>query len=273
VGGLGTLGRVTVANVRVAPRIVTPNGDGRGDKARIEYRLGAGASVTATVVDRAGAPLATLFSGRRTRGKHSFVWKDVGVPDGRYQLRIQAVGAGGTEAAATAALTVDRTLAAFESDTNVISPNGDGELDAATMSFRLAAAAEVRLEIRRGAKLVATVLSGRLHPGPQHVVWTGSRLGDGRYSAVVEATDSLLTVAQRLPLTIDTTPPRLRLLSLRKLLFWISEPATVTVELDGKKLTKTVFRGRFRLPPRRFERLSAVAVDRAGNQSRRLSAP
>jgi hypothetical protein len=64
--------------------------------------------------------------------------------------------------------------------------------------------------------------------------------------------------------------PALRLLSLRSLRFWLSEPARVTVVLNGRARRLTLKRGgAFRVGYRRTVRsLRAYAVDAAGNRSR-----
>src|SRR6476646_2198755 len=63
----GTIGTtfptVAVSQLRVDPSVVSPNGDGVGDTARILYFLSASSPVTLTLSDAAGHPLSTLFSG------------------------------------------------------------------------------------------------------------------------------------------------------------------------------------------------------------------
>ena len=74
----------------------------------------------------------------------------------------------------------------------------------------------------RTAKRVANVFDGPARPAaPQMVTWNGKkpdgRLRDGAYEADVIATNELGTVAQRVPFAVDTTPPTLRLVSVRPL--------------------------------------------------------
>jgi hypothetical protein len=280
----GTLGRplapLTVTDVSVAPRIVTPNGDGRGDTARVRYKLGAAAIVTASLTDGQGATIATLFSGSEPAGRHTLDVKGLTVPDGRYLLVLGARASGDRQASATIQLLVDRTLAGFTAEPKAFSPNGDGHADAVTFFFALMAPAQVSLRMERAGSSPSTLLSGLLQPGPQQLVWDGTaaaaRLPDGRYRAVVDATDSLFTVSQSAQLVLDTLPPRLRILSVRRLLFWLSEPATVRLGVDGAKVVKLERAGRFHVPHRGpAHHVSAVAIDAAGNQSPpvRSSAP
>jgi hypothetical protein len=66
----------------------------------------------------------------------------------------------------------------------------------------------------------------------------------------------------------------LRLLSLRSLRFSLSEPARVTLVLNGRTRRLTLKRaGSFRVPYRRTVRsLRAFAVDAAGNRSKVIRA-
>ena len=272
----GTIGSAPVPlalqQLKAAPRIVTPNGDGRGDSLRISYRLTAAASVTATVLDDLGETVATVFSRRRPAGVTQFDWKQVTLPDGRYRLSIVARNASGKQAQATIPFWVDRTLAGFATSATAISPNGDGRLDSLVFSFRLLAAARVQVRILRGSSLVATLLDAQLGSGVQRLSWDGGGLADGRYSAVASATDALMTVSQSIVLRIDRRPPVLRLASLVPLKLWLSEPALVTVVLDGRvhRLTRASA-GFFRMAHAGAVRsLSAAAVDVAGNRSRTI---
>jgi hypothetical protein len=170
---------------------------------------------------------------------------------------------------------VDRTLAGFAASAQAISPNGDGRFDTLDSSFQLNAPAHVRLRILRGSSVLATPFDSALVPGPQRLTWDGSGLPDGRYSAVLSATDSLLTVKQTLIVRLDRVAPTLRLSSFRLLRFWLSEPARVTVVLNGRAHVLTIKRaGFFRVGhtgPVRTVR--AYARDLAGNQSRQLRGP
>jgi hypothetical protein len=273
---VGTIGTAPVPlalqQLRIAPGIVTPNGDGRSDEAKVSYRLTVAATVTATVLDSLGDTVATLFARRRPAGANEFVWKQVTLPDGRYRLSLTAKDAVGKLAQSTIPLVIDRTLAGFAASALAISPNGDGRLDSLDFSFRLLAPAHVQVRILRGSTLAATLLDSELGTGPQRLAWDGSGLSDGRYSAVVSATDSLLTVKQSLIVRIDRRPPVLRLVSPARLELWLSEPARVTIVLNGRTQRFTRRRpGSFRVAHARPVRtLSAYAVDLAGNRGRTI---
>ena len=274
----GTLGgpvaQLGVHDVSVDPGIVTPNGDGQGDVARVTYVLGAPGNVTATLVDAAGTPVATLSSGFHGSGRQSFTWTAPDVADGRYRIVVTAVNAAGVTASGEVQLVVDRTLGGLTVSPPAISPNGDGRSDVATLSFTLAAAADVRVAILRAGKIVQSLFAGHLQPGPQRVRWAGGGLSDARYRAVVTARDPLAAVTQAVGVTLDTKPPTLRVVSLQPLVFSIDEPATVTVDVDGVRITKSVGRGRFRVEHAGAVRtLVATAVDVAGNASKPVRRP
>jgi len=275
----GTLGTAPAAlalqQLRVAPAVVTPNGDGRSDGAKVSYALTAPAQVTATVLDSLGDTVATIFSQFRPAGKHTFVWNRVDLPDGRYRLSLLARDARGKQVQSSIPLYVDRTLAGFTSSLPAISPNGDGRLDTLAFSFRLLAPAQVQVRILRGAVTTATPFGAPLPAGAQKLSWDGGGLPDGRYSAVVSATDSLLTVKQSLFVRLDRRAPVLRLVSFPLMRFWLSEPARLTIVLNGRAYRLTRKRaGSFRVGHiGRVTTLRAFAVDTAGNLSNTVRVP
>jgi hypothetical protein len=271
-GTIGTpLPALALREVKVTPSVVTPNGDGRGDRAAVVFRVTRQAVVTATLLDESNAVVTTLFKGLFRPGLRTFAWKNVTVPDGRYRLSLAARDAHAKEVEAVVPVIVDRTLAAFAASPVAISPNGDGRQDRLALTFRLNAPAQVQVGILAGTTLVATVFEGPLGAGPQRFSWDGSGLDDGPYTAVVSATDSVLTVKQAVAVRIDRVAPVLRLVSFRELRFWLSEPARVTLTLDGRTRRVDVKRaGPFSVPHAPVHRLVARAQDAAGNRSRTI---
>jgi flagellar hook assembly protein FlgD len=272
-GSLGTAtGPLAVAQLKVAPGILSPNGDGRGDQAKVTYRLSAAAMVDVAVEDAAGTVIATVFSGQRAAGKQELSWSPDALPDGFYTLALTAT-AGTKQVAVSTRFSVDRTLAATAA-TPAISPNGDGLLDTAAIGFTLVQPAHVEVRVVRKSKTVATLLTADLPAGPQELSWDGAGLPDGRYAVVVSTTDSLLTAAQSVPVTIDRRAPVLRLLSFRTLVFRATEPGKLVLAMNGRwhayKVRKA---GLVHIrPPKRLLRLTAFLADRAGNKSRVIKA-
>jgi hypothetical protein len=272
-GAIGaSLPVVAVTQLRVDPSVVSPNGDGVGDTARIIYFMSASAPITITLADAAGHQVATLFSGIVDQGSHSFLWNQVGLPDGRYSISITAGSATGKRVTSKTTFYVDRTLAQPKLSAPGLSPNGDGRFETTALSFRLNAAAAVRVELWRAQKLVGTLLAQTLGVGTGGVVWDGSlggrRVPDGGYDLVLKAKDSVTTVTQKFPVVLDTKPPRLRLVSRSRLQFWTNEPATVTASVGTRRLTKRVRAGYFSLPSLRGARhFSVTATDALGNKT------
>jgi hypothetical protein len=276
----GTIGQtlplVSVSKLRVQPTTVTPNGDGVGDRAQISYFLGTAASITLTLGDAAGNPIAKLFNGVLSQGSHTFAWSQIAVPDGRYTITLSALSGKGKPITSKVTFYVDRTLARTKLSASAISPNGDGVLDATSLSFQLATPAKVRVELQRAGKVLATMFDQSLGPGQVQVPWNGSvgssRVADGSYQLVVKVTDAVTTITQQLPVVVDTRPPRLRLVSRSGARFWASEAASVTASFDSRRVAKRVRAGYFALPALKGVRhFTLVAVDPAGNRSRPLT--
>jgi hypothetical protein len=206
----------------------------------------------------------------------------VGLPDGRYGIVITARTAIGTTVQSIVPLTVSRTLGAVSASPAAFSPNGDGRRDRLVVTFSLVAAADVRIRIERDGRWVASPLIGSFFPGTQRFVWDGFRssglLRDGGYEAIVEANDALGSISYGAPFLADTVAPRARILPGEKLRIELSEPAVLTLRIDGRALRYEAKRaGIVRIPwDGRARRVRAVAWDAAGNVSGpvvRIAAP
>ena len=272
----GSIGSAAVPlalnQLKVAPTIVSPNGDGRGDQAQVSYRLSTAATVTAQVQDLTGVPVATVFQGQRPSGKQQLTWSPASLPDGAYKLALTAT-AGMKQVSNSTRFFVDRTLAATKA-APAFSPNGDGVLDTDALGFTLVNPAHVEVSVLRGSAVVASLLTADLPAGPQTLTWNGSGLLDGRYTVVVSTTDSLMTVTQSVSVVIDRRAPTLRLVSLATLVFRASEPGRLVLALSGRwRAYKVRKAGLVHVATRaRIQRLSAYLVDAAGNKSRSVSA-
>jgi N-acetylmuramoyl-L-alanine amidase len=260
---------LSLQKLKLAPTIVSPNGDGRGDDARASYVLSAAATVTAKVTDSLDQPVATIFDGSVAAGKQELTWAPDAIPDGWYRLTLTAV-AGTKKAQTSTRFWVDRTLAATAASTPAFSPR----LKTLGLTFTLLNPAQVEVRVLRGPAVVATLLESDLGPGTQRLSWNGSKLPDGRYIVEVAATDSLLTVTQRVAVQIDRRAPILRLVSLPSAILRVSEPGTLVVAVNGRWRKLTVRKaGLVRVPHTgRVRGLTAYAFDLAGNKSRVVSA-
>jgi hypothetical protein len=72
---------------------------------------------------------------------------------------------------------------------------------------------------------------------------------------------------------IDTKPPTLRARSFRALRFWVSEPATVTLVLNGARVVRSVHAGTFSYRHGTVRSVRISARDAAGNVSPTLRFP
>jgi hypothetical protein len=258
---------LALTGVQAKPRTFTPNGDSQADSTVITYTLSQPATVTATLRDAAGATLATLFSEQKKAGRQTFRFTAAGVPDGRYTVVLVARDVVGKEVRAEIPIVIDRTLAAFAATPAVFSPNGDGRLDTIALTFVLTSGAHVTIEIAGGPR----VFEGDLAPGAQSFPW-GGKLRDGKHAAVIEVAGPFGPRSQTARFVVDTTKPQLRLLSAKRLRFWVSEPSTVVLTLDGRRVEQAAA-GYFTVkgPPAR--RITAVAFDTAGNRGRPVRFP
>jgi N-acetylmuramoyl-L-alanine amidase len=264
---------LSLQKLRIVPSVVTPNGDGRGDDVKIEYRLSAAARVTVIVQDVLGSSVATLFDGTRKAGKQELTWNPEALNDGWYRLIVLATK-GAKQVQASTRLWIDRTLGGTAASAPVISPNGDGRFDETAISFLLQNPAHVVVRVLRRSKAVATLLERDLPAGPQRLVWNGGGLADGRYVVAVTSADSLLEVTQRVLVRIDRAPPTLRLQALAPITLRLSEPGTLVYAVNGRWRKVLVKRaGIVRIGYRGTVRgVTAYEVDLAGNRSRTVSA-
>jgi hypothetical protein len=265
-----------LSGLAAAPSVLTPDPSGFGATAHATFTLGAPALVTAQVLDARGAVLQTLLQGEPLdAGDQALDWNASAALDGRYRLAVSAKPPTGAAVKASLDLVVDRTLTGLIASAPAISPNGDGIQDTVTISFSLSASVPLRLELRRDGVVVSTLFSGQRGPGPQVVDWngldptTGKPLPDGAYQLAATVTGAQGDVTVPIPLTVDTVPPTLTLLDAKTLRFALSEPATLSLLVNGVSETKTEPAGTFNVPPPRagVQTVSARASDAAGNAS------
>ena len=256
------------------PEAISPNGDGQADTTLLTYALSAPANVTIDVVDSVGGVIMTPIDRVWTRaGQHTAVIDGEGLSDGRYAIVISARSASGIVVQSIVPVMVSRTLGVVTVSPAAFSPNGDGRRDQLDVTFSLAAAADVRIRIKRDRRWVASPLFGSFLPGTQRFVWDGSRstgvLRDGDYEAIVEAQDGVGAMSFGVPFTSDTTPPGVRFLPGKKLRIEVSEPAMLALRIDGQVLRREVERaGIVRIPWSGVAaRTRVVAWDSAGNAS------
>jgi flagellar hook assembly protein FlgD len=273
----GNATALAIQEPSASPAAISPNGDQQADTSLVSFTLSIPANVTVEVVSAEGAVVATavdrVFMGA---GLHQVAIDGSALPDGDYTVRVSARTAAGASVETEIPLAISRTLGTVSVAPVAFSPNGDGRLDRLTVDFTLANPADVRIRILRddGTWVATPVVTESLPLGPQRFTWGGSRLGggsvrDGSYRAVVDVTDAVGTVSFAAPFVSDTTAPVARVLPGRSLRIAVSEPAVLTMLIDGRALRREVKKaGTVRIPwsgPAR--RVRVVAWDAAGNKS------
>jgi uncharacterized protein with LGFP repeats len=230
---VGKAAPLALTAVTAAP----PASDG---SSAITYTLNVGATVTATLVDSTGATVASLFAETKPAGQQSFTFTaGPTVPDGQYTIVLQAQTVDGQHATGSVVIQLDRSIASFASSPPVFSPNGDGVLDTATVTFTLARTVQASVEVRRDGVAVATLASMIYNAGvPATATWDGSvaggRAADGNYELALVAGSIVRTA----PLVLDTRAPRLRAVSLPGMRFTVDEPVTATLVVGRAKYVK-----------------------------------
>jgi uncharacterized protein with LGFP repeats len=254
----GTIGtapaELAIKSLTATPRTIS-------DSTQIAYTLTAPATVTATL--RAdGTDVVVLFTQHHQPGKQTFKFTATNVPEGRYQVVLTAANAR-TSVSASVAVVIDRTVRTFAATPAVTR-------SAVNFSFELLRAAAVRLDIAQGGKTVASVYSASLPPGAQTVGWDASGRKDGTYAGVLTTTGEVGSATRTAFFRVDTKSPTLRALAFHSLRFWVSEPATIMLFVNGKRVVRTVKAGVFSYRHGRVRTVRITAKDAAGNLSRTL---
>ncbi len=263
-----------IESVVAEPEAISPNGDGQADATTLTYRISTPANVTVEVTDEIGGVVATLVDRVWTRaGQHTVTLDGAALADGRYNVVVTARTTAGVSVQKLIPVSVNRTLGLVTVTPAVFSPNADGRKDRITMTFSLAAPADVRIRVEREGRWVASPLASSFAAGTQRLVWDGvrtaGRLRDGEHRAVVEATGGVGTISFGVPFVSDTVTPRVRILPGNRLRVEVSEPAMLTFVIDGQALKREVKKaGIVRIPwAGPAARVRVVAWDAAGNAS------
>jgi hypothetical protein len=270
-GGIPPLAIETLA---AEPEAISPNGDGQADATTLTYGLSAPANVTIEITDAIGGVVATVVDRVWTAsGEHTAELDGTVLADGTYNVVVTARTATGVSAQRVISLSVNRTLGVVTIAPAAFSPNGDGRKDRLTLTFALAAPADVRIRVERDGHWVASPLTASYPAGTQRFVWDGMRsaglLRDGEYTAIVEATGEVGAISHGVPFLSDSTAPRVRILPDAGVKVDVSEPAMLTFVIDGRALRYEVKRsGVARIPwAGPVTRVRVVAWDAAGNAS------
>ena len=219
---------LAVQKTAALPAAVAP-----GETTTVLYTLSAAAAVTVNLVSPTGTVLSTLLTAQKPPGSQTFAFTPPpGLPNGVYGIAINAAS-GSSTATAVVQVTVDDILTGFVAT-------------GPSLSFTLTRVpTALTFQVLRGTQVVATPVATPLAPGPQTETWDGSltdgsRAPDGTYTLVLSITDDVTTFARTASLTIDTTPPKITVLSYRNLRFRLSEPARLTLVVGTKRYTRVL---------------------------------
>ena len=264
---------LAVQNAVAKPSLLSPGGDPADDTTTVAYTLTAPATVTATVFDPNGAVLSTLFAGAKPAGAQSFTFAaTTGLVPGAYSIQIVASTTAGKTASATVPLVVDDTLDAFASTPSVFSAAQGATV---ALTFVLARIpVSMQFTVLRGSDVVANPANSIAGTGPQSLAWDGklddgTTAPDGDYTLALAVTDQYTSFTRTAPVTLDSTAPKITVLSYPTMKFRFSEPVTLTLVVGAtrysrtlKKATTTAFW--LKQKPRAYQ---LIAADAAGNVS------
>jgi N-acetylmuramoyl-L-alanine amidase len=187
-------------------KIFEPKVSTTGSATRFRARVSQSQPWTVTLTTTAGVQVA---QGSGTGTAADWTWDSAGAPAGSYRWTIAA----GAARPATGILRVGGSTAALaiESATTqpeAISPNGDGQADVATVTYRITAAANVTVEVTDAlGGVVSTVVDRVWTQAGEHAVSVdGTSLVDGEYSVLITArTAAGLSVQSSVPLHVNRT--------------------------------------------------------------------
>jgi len=209
-GLYGTPPTLALTGTRNLPILVSPNGDGLNDAARLTFVVAKPATIVTSVRDAAGATVRT-FMFQAAAGTGAVAWDGLGeggavVPDGQYLLDVTPRDAAGTVGPG---VTVPVVIATARSNVAAapawISPSGRGtDPRVATLSFTLARAASVTWQVttEAGAPVRTWRVNAPLDAGAHAVRWdgrddTGALVPSGRYLSQVTVSDGVTSTTEQ----------------------------------------------------------------------------
>jgi hypothetical protein len=203
-GRLGTI--AATARATGGLKIFEPKADVQGTAIRVRARLSQPQSWAVAITGAGGVETAR---GTGTGAAVDWTWESAGAPAGSYTWTIAAGSARPASAIVRAGggappLAIESLVAEPEA----ISPNGDGQADTTTLTYRISAPANISIDVTDEIGGVVTTIVDRVWTGAgQHTVeFDGAVLEDGTYSVVVTArTASGVSVQELVALSVNRT--------------------------------------------------------------------
>jgi hypothetical protein len=227
-GTLAASAALAVQKAAALPAVVAPS-----DTTTVSFVVTAPANVTVNLVAPSGAVVAALLAAQKPAGSQRLaVTLPPGLSNGVYTV-VVTVTAGSKTATATVPLTVDDLLSGFL-------------VTGSSLSFMLARApVALTFQVLQGTQVVATPTAQPPVVGQQTLTWDGrlddgSPAPDGTYTLALTITDDVTTFTRTATLRLDTTAPKITVLSYRNLRFRISEPATLTLVVGTRRYTRVL---------------------------------
>ena len=203
-GRLGTIASVTRGLGGL--KIFEPRATVAGSAVRVRARLSEPQGWAVAVEGASGAGVAR---GSGSGTAVDWTWDSAGFPPGSYRWTVSAASArpavGTFRAGGGAAPLAIETLVA---EPEAISPNGDGQADATTLTYRISASANVTIEVTDAIGGVVSTIVDRMWTGAgQHTVeLDGAALADGSFNVVMTArTAAGASVQKVIPLSVNRT--------------------------------------------------------------------
>jgi hypothetical protein len=180
----------------------SPNGDGAGDKQRIEYKIVKQSTVTATLTGPDGTP-RTIDSGERKAGVYKFSFggqrsrrSAQAEPEGRYRWNITATDSEGRRSTAERVFSLNNTLGfiSVQPSRVTVRKKRGGRL---LIGFTLTRPARISVTITsKTGQLLRVVRNANSAAGKVAVLWNGKYpngkpVFSGTYVAKVVATNSV----------------------------------------------------------------------------------
>ena len=203
-GRLGTI--ASTARSLGGVKIFDPRATVAGSAVRVRARLSQSQSWTVALTGSAGVEVAR---GTGTGTAVDWTWDSAGLGSGSYGWTISA----GSARPATGTLragggTAPVAIETLVAEPEAISPNGDGQADTATLTYRISASANLTVEVTDAiGGVAATVVDRVWTTAGQHTVeLDGAAMADGTYNVVVTArTAAGVSVQKVIPLSVNRT--------------------------------------------------------------------
>ncbi|HKX47263.1 MAG TPA: N-acetylmuramoyl-L-alanine amidase [Gaiellaceae bacterium] len=203
-GRLGTI--ASSARALGGLKIFEPRATVVGSAVRVRARVSEPQGWAVAVTGASGAEVAR---GSGSGTAVDWTWDSAGAPPGSYRWTVSAGSARpalGTFRAGGGSAPL--AIEAVAAEPEAISPNGDGQADTTTLTYRISASANVSIEVTDAIGGVVSTVLDRVWTGAgQHTVeLDGAALADGSYNVVVTArTAAGVSVQKVVPVSVNRT--------------------------------------------------------------------